>query len=132
MNHPLRYPLATAICIIGGAVLAFAVAIPYVLFLQPAIERPTDVSLPQWIRATLAFILVFVAVYLSSFVLPAPARRRSSIVSGVVLVLCFLCIVPLLPGSASFSRLAVAVSLDLAPIILAVILSARLHACNVT
>ena len=126
-----RLLLATVVCIIGGTVLAFVIAIPYVLFVQPDIERPTDLSLPQYVRALGSFGIVFAAVYLSSFVASRDARRQSSLVSGAFLVISFLVIALALPSSVPISRLIVPIGLDLVPIVAAIALSAFLHAPNV-
>jgi len=127
MNHWKRYLLAIAICIIGGTALTFVVALAYVILAQPPLDGSLDVGFPQYLRPLFSFGLVFTAVYLSSYLLPIGRRRQSSIISGAVIILCFACIGILYPGRAPFARLAIALFLDMVPVILAVILSALLH-----
>jgi hypothetical protein len=108
--------------------ILFALAISYVLVIQPDLERPSDLPLPAWACNVLTFIFVFCAVHFSSYLLPPDARQRSAMISGVVIILVISSAMLFSVHPFRPSVLLVPMILDLLPTVAAVILSISLHA----
>jgi len=122
-----RYILSTSVCLLGGAIFIFCLAIVWTQLIQPDLKRPSDLTVPNWIRHLVSFIFVFSAIHFSSYLSPRGSRQHSALISGVaVTILFFGCIALFLHRlRPSFF---VPILLDFNPIGCAIIFSWLLHA----
>ena len=84
-----RFILATSVCLIAGAAVVFCAALIWITFIQPGFEKPSDMTIPKWIRHIAAFALIFCAIHFSAYLAPRGFRRRSAMISAFTITLLF-------------------------------------------